>query len=126
MSLPFLLFRVLRAETDQPVGGSRGFVRDVAIRIPRPSRTTTPTRIHVGGTFNRYAAIPSPMIRIMKPTRYVPNDDMDVSGRVNRMHEQAAYPVNRNWGRRARDWGLGRSDRGRLRGGRLSLNARRE
>src|SRR5688572_5137319 len=78
-------------EIGQTAGGSRGFVRDVAMRIPIPSRTTTPTRIQVGGTFNRYAAIPNPMMRIMKPTRYVPKDDIAVSGRVIVMHEQATY-----------------------------------
>src|SRR5687767_12767525 len=77
----------------QTAGGSRGFVRDVAMRIPIPSSTTTPTRIHVGGTFSRYAAIPSPIIRMMKPTRYVPNDDIAVSRMVEHIHEQAAYPA---------------------------------
>src|SRR5215207_8786523 len=67
----------------QTAGGSRGFVRDVAIKMPIPSRTTAPTTIHVGGTLSRYAAIPSPTMRMMKPTRYVPKDDIAVSGRVD-------------------------------------------
>ena len=36
--------------------------------------------------------MPSPMMRMMKPTRYVPKDDIPVSGGVNQMHEQAAIP----------------------------------
>src|ERR1035437_9180630 len=57
-------------------GGSFIFVRPVAIRIPIPIRTITPTAIHIVGTLSRNAAMPSPRIRTMKPIRYVLNADI--------------------------------------------------
>src|SRR5215207_10903695 len=43
---------VFSARIGQTAGGSRGFVREVAIKIPMPRSTTAPTRIQVGGTFS--------------------------------------------------------------------------
>jgi hypothetical protein len=57
-------------------GGSRGFVRLVAMSTPSPIKTITPTSIHIAGTLSRYAAIPNPIIRMMKPIRYVAKDDI--------------------------------------------------
>jgi hypothetical protein len=54
-------------------------VRLVAISTPRPIKTMTPTMIHMDGTFNRYAAIANPMTRMMKPSRYVANEDIGLS-----------------------------------------------
>jgi hypothetical protein len=45
--------------------------------------TTTPTPIHVAGTFSRYAAKASPTIRMMKPIRYVANVDIDAASLVS-------------------------------------------
>src|SRR5215203_3051841 len=45
--------------------------------------------------------MPSPTIRMMKPTRYVPKDDIAVSGRVSVMHEQAAYRCRESGNREA-------------------------
>ena len=59
-----------------PDAGSRTFVRLVALSTPMPISTTTPTPIHIAGTFNKYAPIASPVIRMMKPMRYVANDDI--------------------------------------------------
>jgi hypothetical protein len=36
----------------------------------------TPTAIHMVGMLRRKAATPNPMIRMMKPMRYVPNEDI--------------------------------------------------
>jgi hypothetical protein len=49
--------------------GSRSLVRLVALRIPIPRRTMTPTPIHVVGTFRRYAAKASPTVNTRKPIR---------------------------------------------------------
>ncbi len=49
--------------------GSRIFVRLVALSTPIPIRITTPTPIHIVGTLSKYAAKPSPPIRIKNPTR---------------------------------------------------------
>ena len=85
--------------TDQAVGGVRGglfggiggpggpgslvFVRLVAERTPMPIITMTPTAIHVGGTLSRYAPAASPMIRMMKPMRYVEKEDMSLRARLS-------------------------------------------
>src|SRR6185369_13965350 len=69
-----------RFTTVVSLDGSRIFVRLVALRTPIPTSTITPTPIHIDGTLRRYAAIPSPRIRIRKPTRYVVNDDMMTQG----------------------------------------------
>jgi hypothetical protein len=61
-------------------GGSLGFVRVVAIKMPIPRATTTPTRIQVLGAFRRKAAIASPMMRTKNPIRYVLNEDMVALG----------------------------------------------
>ena len=50
-------------------------VRLVAIRTPSPSKTITPTTIQVVGTFSRYAANDSPMMRMTNPIKYVENED---------------------------------------------------
>ena len=44
-------------------------LRTVAIKMPIPIRTMTPTAIHIVGTFRRNAAMPSPTMRTMKPMR---------------------------------------------------------
>ena len=44
--------------------------------MPIPISTMTPTPIHMAGALSRYAAIANPRIRMMKPIRYVPNEDM--------------------------------------------------
>ena len=51
-------------------------VRLVAMRMPMPISTIAPTAIHMVGTLRRYAAIANPTIRMMKPIRYVPKEDM--------------------------------------------------
>lgn len=78
-------FGVCRLTTPQPAGGcgpdpggggSRGLVRLVAIKIPIPNRMMIPTTIQDVGTFSRYAPIASPTVTMMKPMRYVANEDM--------------------------------------------------
>ena len=61
---------------EDPVGGSLGFVRLVAVRMPMPMRMMTPTAIHMGGTENNQAATASPMTTMKKPTRYVVKEDI--------------------------------------------------
>src|SRR5262245_32210930 len=77
--------------------GSRSLVRLVALKIPIPMRTMTPTPIQVLGTFNRYAPNASPTVRTRKPTRYEANDDIGASHSLKTLTEEAirAPPTER-------------------------------
>jgi hypothetical protein len=44
--------------------------------MPIPTRMTTPTPIHRGGAPSRKAATARPMMKMMKPIRYMPKLDM--------------------------------------------------
>jgi hypothetical protein len=68
--------RFSKTQAEGGPGGSFIFPRVVAISTPIPTRMIAPTRIHIEGTFNRYAAIARPTIRMKKPMRYVPNEDI--------------------------------------------------
>jgi hypothetical protein len=56
--------------------GSRSLVRLVALRMPIPISTMTPTPIHIEGTLSKYAPNASPTVRIKNPMTYDANDDM--------------------------------------------------